>query len=101
MRNLGVRRLPVCREGRLVGMLALDDLLELCAHALHDLSVETLERRRRSARESRGEHAREELEELYEVLRDRLRYARWAAQEELLTDWDALKAKVRGILGLD
>jgi signal-transduction protein with cAMP-binding, CBS, and nucleotidyltransferase domain len=53
MRDQGVRRLPVVgQEGQLIGILALDDLLELISEELSELShlVKNEERRERRTR---------------------------------------------------
>lgn len=53
MRSKGVRRLPVVgKEGQLIGILALDDLIELISEELSELSslVKSEERRERRTR---------------------------------------------------
>ncbi len=63
MRTRGVRRLPVIARQRLVGILALDDVLGLLAQGLDELRWQRLEKNRRcsgrtrSATESRSDPA--------------------------------------------
>jgi len=54
MRSKGVRRAPVVsKEGELVGILTLDDVLDVLAEALNDLVLLTGREQRRE-RETRG-----------------------------------------------
>jgi CBS domain-containing protein len=45
----GVRRVPILREGRAVGLLSLDDLLQVVAMELHDLALGSACRRTAAA----------------------------------------------------
>ena len=98
MRALGVRRLPlVDDQGSLQGLVALDDLLALLTGAMHDLAVEGLESRRRSASDGRESRARQELEMLYGQLVDGVRQARWTAQEAFLAEVEHLKDRAKAL----
>lgn len=65
MREGGLRRLPVVNEGRLVGLVALDDLVVHLAHELSDLGsaakAEIDEARKRGRRERRRRDLEENL----------------------------------------
>jgi CBS domain-containing protein len=50
MRQRGVRRLPVVENGRLFGIVSLDDLVRLLARELHDLAEVPFAQRRVEAR---------------------------------------------------
>ncbi|MBN2702049.1 MAG: CBS domain-containing protein [Methylothermaceae bacterium] len=53
MRGLGIRRLPVVNTaGELVGIVTLDDLIDLLAEQLRDLAAVTTRERRRENRQS-------------------------------------------------
>jgi signal-transduction protein with cAMP-binding, CBS, and nucleotidyltransferase domain len=98
MRTRGIRRIPVCRDGRPVGLLALDDVLDVMTRALRDLSVENHVRRGRMLRRARIEHSLEEVEELYDQIKSRLSYAKWYARETLLEEIDELKEAFNRLL---
>jgi len=91
MRTRGIRRIPVCSEGRPVGLLALDDVLDVMTKALRDLSIENNARRGRMMRRARIERSMEEVESLYEEIKSRLAYAKWYAREALLEEVDDIK----------
>jgi CBS domain-containing protein len=69
MASRGVRRLPIVRDGRVVGVVALDDLVAELGRELSEvreaLRIEVLGARRRANRRKR----REELEAAVEALR--------------------------------
>lgn len=98
MRNRGVRRVPICEDGKPVGICALDDVLEVLTEALHHLSVESSTKRRRSIRRARLLHAREEIDEMLEEVHDRMAYAQWYAREALLDEVDQVKEAFRRAL---
>jgi len=91
----GLRRLPVCEAGRPLGMLALDDVLAVIATCLFDIAAEAGAQRQRALWRGHAEAAREELEELYEDVRDRLRYTTWYSRARLLDEIDTLKDKFK------
>lgn len=100
MRTLGVRRMPVRGPEGLEGILALDDVLDVLTRALRDLAVETRLSQQRSEREARQQAVVDELESLYEQVRDRVRSANWQARETFLHDVDVVKGALRRALGL-
>ncbi len=98
MRTTGHRRIPLSREGKAVGLVSIDDVLEVLGTALHELSTELPERRRRALREARIHSAREELEGLYDDVRDKLRRTSWYSREVLFEEIDALRDKLKRAL---
>lgn len=98
MRGNGLRRLPVTRDGRPIGMLAYDDVLRSLTHSLEDLCKATTSTRRRALRRARFERAREELEEVLEDIGGRAAGAKWKAQGALLEDMDEIRSWFRKTL---
>lgn len=69
MRSYGIRRVPVVREKKLVGLLSLDDLLVHLARELDDLSQTSTREIQRARRVARAHEVRRELEDgLYELI---------------------------------
>lgn len=95
MRRRGVRRLPVVRDGRAVGMVSLDDVLEELSRDLRDLAAEAPNRYRTAPSSSRFEHVRAGLERGLEELRGKLEYAQWYARETLIDELDELRSRLR------
>lgn len=95
MRTEGCRRLPVCVDGTPVGILSLDDILDVYASCLHDISSEMPARQRRELKHARVSAARGELEDIYDDVREKLKYTSWYSREVLLDEIEAIKARLR------
>lgn len=98
MRLHGIRRIPICQDGRPVGMVALDDALQVLARGLADLGSEARAKFRDARRKARFEHVRGELHQRLEELHERLAFASWYARESFLGELDEIRDKVRGAL---
>jgi CBS domain-containing protein len=92
----GIRRVPVVRDGELVGMVTLDDVLAEVAGELHDLAegmrrelytAEFSARARELARDVRGR---------VQDLGEQLEHLGIEAKDNLLRELDGLRARIRG-----
>jgi CBS domain-containing protein len=95
MRTAGVRRVPVLRDGHLVGLVSLDDLVVQLGRELDDLgeaargAVLDARRRRRRARR------REEVEETLAELRASVEQAGRDVADFLSREFDSLRERLR------
>jgi CBS domain-containing protein len=69
MRGAGVRRLPILEDGRLVGLVSLDDVVAALGRELGDVRAALRDEVLGSRRGARRRRRREELEEALETLR--------------------------------
>lgn len=96
MRETGVRRMPVVSDGRLVGLVALDDLLFRLGRELENLiravEIEMQASRKRGKREQR----REEWDETISDARNKVERASREAFDFLSREFDALRERVGG-----
>lgn len=91
----GVRRIPVVREGQLVGIVSLDDVLATVADELHDV-VEGI--RRELVAAQRGARARELAQDLGERARDlggQLEHLGGETRERLMKELEGLRERIR------
>jgi CBS domain-containing protein len=91
----GIRRIPVVRDGKLMGVVALDDVLARVSEELQDL-VEGMRRELSTAQ--RGERAREIARDVGDRLRElgeQLEQAGTEAKNRLLRELDGLRERIR------
>jgi CBS domain-containing protein len=96
MSSAGVRRVPVVRDGELVGIVTLDDVVVELAEELHDIA---LGMQRELIAAQRGARARELAREAGERVRElggQLEHLGSEAKRGLLREVDALRERVRG-----
>jgi CBS domain-containing protein len=95
MRTAGVRRIPVVRDERLTGLVAVDDLVVELGRELDDLGEAgrraVADARRRAQRERR----REEIEESLAELRESVERAGRDAAEFVRREFDGLRERLR------
>lgn len=99
MSEHGVRRVPVVRNGELVGMVALDDVVAELADELHDLAEG---RRRELFLAERAARARELAKELGERVRElgeQLEDLGSDAKNALSRELDSLRERIRSRRG--
>jgi CBS domain-containing protein len=99
MSEQGVRRVPVVRNGELVGIVALDDVLAEVADELHDLAEGT---RREVYTAQRNARARELARDMGERVRDlgeQLEQLGTEAKDNLLRELDGLRKRIRSRKG--
>jgi CBS domain-containing protein len=92
----GIRRVPVVRDGELVGIVALDDVLAEVAEELHDLAEGT---RRALTMAQRGARARQIARDVGERARDlgeQLEHLGGEAKDSLVRELDGLRERIRG-----
>jgi CBS domain-containing protein len=92
----GIRRVPVVRDGELVGIVALDDVLAEVAEELHDLAEGI---RRELTMAQRGARARELARDVGDRVRDlgeQLEHLGGEAKDSLLRELDGLRERIRG-----
>lgn len=91
----GIRRVPVVREGELLGIVSLDDVLAEVAEELHDLVQGT---RRELLAAQRTARAREIARDVGERVRDlgeQLEHLGGEAKDRLLHELDGLRERIR------
>ncbi|MEN8184392.1 MAG: CBS domain-containing protein [Myxococcota bacterium] len=92
----GIRRVPVVRDGKLLGIVALDDVLAELAEELRDLAEGA---RRELAMAQRGARAREIARDVGDRVRDlgeQLEHLGVEAKDGLLRELDGLRERIRG-----
>jgi CBS domain-containing protein len=95
MRATGIRRLPVVRDGTLVGLVAVDDLVVHLGRELGDLG-ETVRSAIDAAREqARRERRREELDATFSELRRGIERAGRDAAEFVTREFESLRDRIR------
>lgn len=100
MKRNGIRRVPVLQggelqDGELVGIIALDDLVQDLAWEMGDLGKETQSMIRRAKRIGTLDRIQREIDrKLHEAYRS-LQYTNWVARDRLLSEIDHLREKVR------
>jgi CBS domain-containing protein len=96
MREAGVRRMPVVRDGKLIGLVALDDLLFRVGRELENLiravAIEMEASRKRGKREQR----RGEWDETISDARSKVEHASREAFDFLAREFEALRERVGG-----
>jgi signal-transduction protein with cAMP-binding, CBS, and nucleotidyltransferase domain len=99
MSTQGIRRVPVVRDEKLVGLVALDDVLVEVAGELHDLAAGL---RRELGAAQRSARARELARDVGERVRElggQLEHLGAEAKQALLRELDALRERVRARKG--
>jgi CBS domain-containing protein len=99
MQKYSIRRVPVVDDGRLVGIVTLDDLLVLLGRELADLGVAIRHSIERSRRGERLQDLRARLHETIDWSLDRARALGEKAQEHLGRDLEAIREELRKRLG--
>lgn len=96
MRETGVRRMPIVRDGKLIGLVALDDLLFRLGRELDNLVKAVGEEMRASRKRGRREQRREEWHETISDARGKVEQASREAFDFLAREFDALRDRVGG-----
>jgi len=94
MKHHGVRRIPLVEDNQVVGIVALDDILQEFSRDLHDLATEAPLRYRDAPSHSRFEHVRHGIERNLSELRTKLEYAQWYAKATLIDELDELRSRL-------
>lgn len=95
MREAGVRRLPVVRDDRLVGLVAIDDLVVHLGRELEDLGQAARREVDEARRRGRQERRREEFEETLRELRTSVEHAGREAVDFVTREFEALRERIR------
>jgi signal-transduction protein with cAMP-binding, CBS, and nucleotidyltransferase domain len=97
----GIRRVPVLHEGRVVGLVGLDDLLSHLGRSLDALCAVTISvtpGRGEARRAAAVEQLRSEVESRLHGLREQVDQMGASARDSVLREFDALRDRVRRIL---
>ena len=92
----GIRRVPVVRDGELVGIVALDDVLAEVAEELHDLAEGTRRELRTAQRSARALELARDLGDRVRDLGEQLEHLGVEAKDRLLRELDGLRERIRG-----
>lgn len=95
MRAAGVRRVPVAREGRLTGLVSVDDLVVEFGRELDDLGEATRRATQDARRRARRERRREDVEEALTELRASVERAGREAADFLSREFESLRGRLR------
>lgn len=102
MTRHAVRRVPVLQDGRVTGLVSLDDLLVHLGRELDDLGSSVSGSFARSRAEARRvvaiEQLRSEVETRLHGLREQVDHVSAHAREALMREFDAIRDRVRRIL---
>ncbi len=95
MASRGVRRVPIVEEGRLIGLVALDDVLAEVADELHDLAEGRRSALRSAERSARAREVAREFRERASELGERLEDLGAEAKSSLMREIEDLRARIR------
>ncbi len=102
MAEHGIRRVPVLQDGRVTGLVSLDDLLAHLGRELDDLGSSvgaSFSRSRVEARRAAAlEQLRSEVESRLHGIREQVDHVGAHARETLMREFDAIRDRVRRIL---
>jgi len=102
MAERGIRRVPVLQDGRVTGLVTLDDLLVHLGRELDDLGASVGGSFAHSRAEARRvvalEQLRTEVESRLHGLREQVDQVSAHARETLMREFDAIRDRVRRIL---
>ena len=99
MRSTGIRRVPVLRDQKPLGLYSLDDILSDVAGALHDVSdVQAVNLRGPEAAEV--DDLASEISSVLEHAKVKLRETSWRAQSAFLADLDDIRDRMRHALDI-
>jgi CBS domain-containing protein len=99
MKAEGIRRVPVVRDGELVGMITLDDVLVAVAEELHDLAAGMRREFVSAQREVRARALARDAGERMRDLGGQLEHLGSEAKRGLLRELDALRERFRSRKG--
>ena len=94
----GVRRIPIVQDGRVVGIVSLDDLLAQLGSELDDLGGSVRRQIFEARLGTKLPRLREELETRLHEMRERVQQAGGRASEILGREFEALRERVRRTL---
>jgi len=94
MSTLGIRRMPLTRDGALVGFASLDDLAFNLSGELQHLTQAIAIKLRRAQRSAQLDEISSDAEEALTELRGRLRYANWITRQRFLDELDEIREQV-------
>lgn len=94
MRTMGIRRIPAVLDGRPVGVISIDDLLQVLAGELSDLSEAAWAELRSERRAARFHRVESDLRELTQRIYGLLQYGSWRARESFLSELDELRERL-------
>lgn len=95
----GIRRIPILDGDTLVGMVALDDVLQALAVEMSDLGKETQGMMRHAVDRGILERLDRDLDRRLHALHGRLQYTNWAARESFLRKLDEFRERVGKAIG--
>lgn len=98
MRSQGVRRVPLVDDGRLAGVVTMDDLLTALARELVNLGEEALSARKHALREAHEAGPLHEIQELASQTHARLGRAKYMVQEAFMDELDSVRDRLRRAL---
>jgi CBS domain-containing protein len=95
MRSAAVRRLPVVRDGRLTGLVALDDIVVELGRELDDLGEAARRAIEDARRQARRERMRDDFEKSVSDLRGQVEKAGQEVREFLEREFESLRERLR------
>ncbi len=92
----GIRRVPVVRDGELVGMVALDDVLAEVAEEIHDLAHGMGREFYMAQRSARARELARDVGDRVRDLGEQFEHLAVEAKDSLLRELDALRERAQG-----
>ena len=94
MKRSGIRRVTVLSGEKLVGIVALDDLLRSLALEVDDLGKETRSKLSRVTKDGDFDVVRREIDRRLHEVSSRMQFTNWIARDKLLREVDELRQRV-------
>lgn len=94
MKSRGVRRVPLTSEGKLVGIVALDDLIQALAHDMDELSKETQAKIQAARVHGRLDRIQRDVDNRLRDAYERLQVTNFVAREGVLSQIDEVRKRL-------
>lgn len=101
MKSRGIRRVPLLDDGRVVAVVALDDLVQALARDMDALSKETQAKIQSARASGRLERIRRDVDRRLHDAYERLQYTNWVARESLLEQIDQVREGLHRAIASD